>query len=240
MPRFIQDKPRAFDRVTGIEQAPVKMIEHFPVRSHGLHHAFEIRLHEIALDFLDAGVDVRIEGIVAETRAHFLRGRQRNHRCSHAFRWPDIGEFGIRPRRKPRLGQRVYLTRTILQCRLAGGFRTGRVGDRRKGFSEKIPPLANWLPLSGDVKPHLPVRIKAVPLDELQPVPRRRQPFCTRLHSVVQRRQQPGEPPLLPHSLVRIKQAPVASARDHEPTLLLIHTARQPKRQRVLQQPVAI
>ena len=59
--------------MTRIEQAPIKMVEHLAIRSNGLHHAFEFRLHKVALDFLNARVDIRIQRIIAQASAQFLR-----------------------------------------------------------------------------------------------------------------------------------------------------------------------
>ena len=50
MPRLVQYKPRRLNRMPRIEQPPIKMVEQFALRPHVLHHALEIRLHEVALD----------------------------------------------------------------------------------------------------------------------------------------------------------------------------------------------
>ena len=46
--------------MAGVKQTTIKVIEQLTIRADRFHHALEIWLHEVALNFLNARVDVRI------------------------------------------------------------------------------------------------------------------------------------------------------------------------------------
>jgi hypothetical protein len=47
---FVHDEPGTFDRVTGIQRAPVVMIQYLAARSDGFHQHLVFRFHEISFD----------------------------------------------------------------------------------------------------------------------------------------------------------------------------------------------
>ena len=66
------------------------------------------------------------------------------------------------------------------------------------------------------------------------------EPLGSWLDGVIKRGQQPSGAALLPHALVGVQQGAVAVAGQQEAAMLVVHAARPPKRQRVVQQAVAI
>ena len=61
MPCFIEHEPCALNRMPRIQQPPIKVIKTSPFGPTVLHHALEIRLHKVTLNFLNARVDVSIK-----------------------------------------------------------------------------------------------------------------------------------------------------------------------------------
>ena len=101
-------------------------------------------------------------------------------------------------------------------------------------------PLATRRTLACDVKPHPPVDVEATTRNKIKPATGPTEPLSPWLDRVVNRGQQPGRTALLPHALVGVQQGAVAVAGQQKAAMLVVHTARPPKRQRVVQQAAAI
>ena len=103
---------------------------------------------------------------------------------------------------------------------VAGGLGKGCQGDRGKRLGKHVASLPHRLPLAGHLEEHPSVAVEAVAANELDSVPRKFEPLGAPLHGVVKRGQEPGEPALLPHALVRIENRTVAVQADEEPAML--------------------
>jgi hypothetical protein len=98
--RLMQDEPGAFEGVTGIEGAAVKVIEHAAVGADDLHERAEVGLEEIAFDHGEGAVDpLRAGGAphrdIPEQRANFLRRDDGDHVRRHALHGPRFADRSL-------------------------------------------------------------------------------------------------------------------------------------------------
>ena len=202
-----QDKPGALDRMAGVECATVKVIDDRAVRRDHLHHALDLRLHEVSADLLDGVVDVPGERVVAKIQPQLLRGNHLDHRLADGLGRSGVGELRLgqaRLREVP-LGQAEQFASRLRVGLLAGRPGHGRVSDCAEALGEHITPLADRPTVAGEVKPHTTIGISPVFPDEIEPATGPVQPGAILLHGVEQRREQPGTSALLPHALVIVE-----------------------------------
>ena len=241
--RLVQDEPRRLDGVPGREHPPVEVVDHLAVRTDRFHDGLVLGLHEVAADLVDRAIDVLVPACVAQRLAQDLGGRDGDHQRADALaRARRLVGLG---RDHPRRGRVAEEQLEQVACLRGGFFVAGRLRvrgqpNRRERLSEHVPPLPHGSPFAGHVEEHPPVRIEAMLADEVRAVGGQLQPLIALLDRVVQRREQPGEPPLLPEPLVGVDHRPVAVERHHEPAALAVHAVLRPERQHVGQQPVAI
>jgi hypothetical protein len=123
---------------------------------------------------------------------------------------------------------------------IIGGLGVGGQRGHAERFGEDIAPLTDGSAIAGNVKEHPPIVVEAIAADEVNAMPGQVQPLLTRLDGVIQVRQQPGDAPLLPHSLVVVDEGSVPIHGRYEAAVFPVDAAGKPKGQRVMQQPIPI
>lgn len=91
---FLHDKPSSLDRMPGIEQSAIEVIDKITIGSNGLHHHAQFRFYEQARDLVNTPIDpFRQMRSLAKTGSHFLCRDQRDHSRPQTDHWSIIGVF---------------------------------------------------------------------------------------------------------------------------------------------------
>jgi hypothetical protein len=190
---LVQDEPRAFDGVAGIERAAVEVIEHRAVGADDLHEGAEVGLVEIALDGGERAVDPlgaggAPHGDVAQQGADLLGRDDGDHVRGHALHGPR-GRIGLRRHHAGReavvqVGVEI-LRRLGGGAGVAGGLGIGRAADGGEALAVDIAPHPQRPAVAGDGEVEFAAGPAAMAADEIEAVLRGREPLGPRLSTVL-------------------------------------------------------